>query len=74
MFENSPYCILHNILLGITKSLIKSIIKHHQFDNSAIECIDERIKNYQKNALPMFKEDSYRVNMLFNLSAKHNFL
>lgn len=61
MFEDSPYCILHNILLGITKSLITSTIKVSEFENSAMEAIDERIKRYQKNAVPMFKEESFRV-------------
>ena len=54
MFEDSPYCILHNILLSNTKSLITN--------ESAKESIDGRIKKYQKNAVPMFKEDSFKGN------------
>lgn len=64
MFEDSPYCILHNILLGNTKSLITSTIKHCKLNESAKESIDGRIKKYQKNAVPMFKEDSFRVIIL----------
>ena len=58
-YKDSPYCILHNVLLGIAKNLIEYTLFECKFPQLHKEQLEKRIKKYSNSSIPpMF--DVYR--------------